>query len=177
MTAPSRPHCAAFLGISLDGYIARPDGGIDWLHRYDIEGEDYGYHAFFAEIDALVLGRGTYDVVRGFAEWPYGGKRCIVLTHRPAPSSHGEEFYAGEPGPLLEKLAQDGVRRVYVDGGAVVRQFLAARALDELTLSILPIILGAGIRLFAGTEPEVPLTLAACRTWPNGLVQLRYRLQ
>lgn len=175
MTAPTRPHCSVFIATSLDGYIARPDGGLDWLSSVEVEGEDYGYGEFFAGIDALVTGRNTYDTVIGFERWPYAGKRCIVLTHRPATPRYGEEFYAGEPGPLLERLADAGVRRVYVDGGAVIRQFLAAGAIDELTLSILPIVLGAGIPLFTGGGSELRLTLTDCRSWPTGLVQLRYR--
>lgn len=173
---PARPQCSVFIAASLDGYIARPDGGLDWLARVHAEGEDYGYAEFFAGVDALVVGRNTYDTVLGFEPWPWAGKRCVVLTTRPATARHGEEFFAGEPGPLLERLAREGVRRVYVDGGAVIRGFLAAGLVDDLTLSVIPVVLGAGIRLFEGGGPELGLTLAECRAWPaTGLVRLRYR--
>lgn len=170
-----RPQCSVYIATSVDGYIARPDGGLDWLPSAEAEGDDCGYAAFFAGVDALVMGRNTYDTVLGFGHWPYAGKRCVVLTRRPAAPHEGVEFFAGEPALLLERLAQEGVQHVYVDGGVVIRQFLAARLVDELTLTMIPIVLGAGIRLFAGGEPELGLTLVACRSWPAGLVQLHYR--
>src|SRR5262245_61079136 len=120
--------------MSLDGYIARPDGGLDWLSRF--ENEEHGYREFFASIDALVVGRNTDDVVLGFGMWPYAGKRCVVLSHRPAEARHGEEFCAGPARPLIERLGREGVRRVYVDGGVVIREFLRERLIDEMTVSI-----------------------------------------
>lgn len=170
------PRCSVFIATSLDGYIAHQDGGLDWLAMVETEGEDYGFREFFDSVDVLVLGRKSYDVVLGFPEWLYGSKRCIVLTHRPAESRHGEEFYAGSPARLVERLGAEGVRRIYVDGGNVIRQFLAAGLLDDLTLSLIPVLLGGGIPLFAGGEPEVPLRLIDSRAWPSGLVQLRYEL-
>ncbi|MEZ4452676.1 MAG: dihydrofolate reductase family protein [Nannocystaceae bacterium] len=177
MTAtPPRPRVSVFLAQSLDGYIARPDGGLDWLEAVQRPGEDYGFAEFFAGVDALMIGRNTYDVVLGFDPWPYADKRCVVLTRRPPPPRHGEVFRAGEPAALLDALARDGVRHVYVDGGAVIQRFLAADLVDALTLSILPVILGDGIALFARTPaPERPLELVDARSWPAGLAQLRYR--
>lgn len=169
-----RPRCSVFIATSVDGYIARADGRIDWLSIVEAPPEDYGFAAFFGSVDVLVLGRKTYDTVLGFDAWPYAGKRCVVLTHRPPTSSHGEEFFAGEPAALVERLAREGARRVYVDGGEVIAQFLAARLVDDLTLSVIPIVLGGGRRLFAGGEPECRLTLEECRSWPTGLAQLRY---
>lgn len=171
MTAPS---CAAFIAASVDGYIARPDGALDWLTPFQTPGEDHGYARFFASVDALVIGRGTYDAVLGFGDWPYRGKRCVVLTHRPAAPRHGEELTAEAPRALVERLGQGGVGRIYVDGGDVIRQFLAADLLDELTLSVIPIVLGDGVRLF-GAGPERRLALEASQAYPSGLVQLRYR--
>jgi len=172
----SRPRCSVFIATSLDGYIARSDGGIDWLAAVEAEGEDYGFKAFFDSVDVLVLGRKTYDTVLGFDAWPYGTKRCIVLTHRPPASLHGEEFFDGAPAAVVERLARDGARRIYVDGGEVVAQFFAARLVDDMTLSVIPIVLGDGRRLFAGGEPESRLILQECRSWPTGLAQLRYRV-
>ena len=128
-----------FIATSLDGFIARRDGGIDWLSIVETPGEDYGYATFFADVDALILGRGTYDTALGFPAWPYGDKRCIVLTHGSRESRHGERFHAGAPGPLLEELHAAGVRRIYVDGGAVIRLFLREGLIDDITLSIVPI--------------------------------------
>ena len=160
---------SVFIATSLDGYIARADGGIDWLSVVEKPGEDYGFAAFFATVDTLVMGRGTYDVVRAFPEWPYGDKRVVVLTNRPAEPRHGETFFAGK----VTDLALEG--RVYVDGGNVIGQFLAADLVDDMTISIIPIVLGSGIRLFAGGEGEHRLALEGHQAWDTGLVQLRYR--
>jgi dihydrofolate reductase len=160
--------------MSLDGFIAGPHDELDWLERGGGPPEDHGYAAFFASVDALLVGRRTWEVVRGFPEWPYGGKAVHVLSHRPGEARHGERFHAGPPADVLEALGAEGVRRVYVDGGAVVSQHLAAGLLDELTISILPVVLGAGIRLFQEAGPERWLTLRESRSWPSGLVQLHY---
>jgi len=169
-----RPRCSVFIAASLDGFIARRDGGIDWLSIVETPGEDYGYARFFAAVDALVLGRGTYDTVRGFPAWPYGDKRCVVLAHNPPETQHGETFHAGPPAPLLERLHTEGVRRVYVDGGAVIRQFLSDGLIDDITLSIIPVILGDGIRLFDGGGPGRRLRMQASQAFASGLVQLTY---
>jgi dihydrofolate reductase len=162
-----------YIAASVDGYIARPDGGIDWLDRVQLAGEDYGFAAFYDTVDTLVMGRGTYDKALTFPAWPYAGKRVAVMTHRPARSRFGETFVSGTPAEVLAQLG-DGAR-AYVDGGVVIRQFLAAHLIDDLTISVIPIILGAGIRLFPGGEGEHALTLESSQSWPSGLVQLRYR--
>jgi dihydrofolate reductase len=169
-------HCSVFIATSLDGYIARTDGRLDWLGTVQRPGEDYGYARFSDTVDAVVLGRTTYDTVLGFGSdaWQYGGKRVVVMTHRPAESRHGESFFAGTPAELVATLAAEGHRRVYVDGGRVIQQFLAAGLLDDLTVSVIPVVLGAGIPLFAGSEH--PLALDGVEAFASGLVQLKYRL-
>jgi dihydrofolate reductase len=168
--------CSVFIATSVDGFIARGDGGLDWLSGFQEEGQDYGYARFAASVDAVVLGRATYDVVLGFGAWPYAGKRVAVMTHRPLEGRHGEEVFAGGAGELAAKLAAEGARRVYVDGGQVIRQFLAAGLIDDVTLSVIPVILGDGIRLFeGGGAPEQWLALEGVEPYPSGLVQLRYR--
>jgi dihydrofolate reductase len=169
----TRPRCAAFLATSLDGFIARPDGRVDWLDAYEAPAEEYA--AFFAGVDTLLIGRATYDLVVTFPEWPYGAKRVAVLTHRPAAPRHGEAFVAGEPAEVLAGLAASGSRSVYVDGGAVVSQYLAAGLLDELTVTVVPLVLGVGRRLFQGTLPERRFSLVASRAYPSGLVRITYR--
>jgi dihydrofolate reductase len=169
----TRPTCSAFLAMSLDGFIARPDGRVDWLDPF--AQEEHGYQAFLDSVDVLVVGRNTYDFVLGLGAWPYAGKRCVVLTHRPGPSLHGEEFLAGPPIEVANLLARTGARRAYVDGGAVVSAFLAAGRLDDLTVSIIPVVLGGGIRLFQGALPETRLALAESRSLSSGVVQARYR--
>jgi dihydrofolate reductase len=143
------PRFSVFIAVSVDGYIARKDGALDWLDRVELPGEDYGYAEFMSSVDALVIGRNTYDTVLGFGEWPYADKRCVVLTQRPAQAAHGERFFAGDVAALVAEFALQGVRRVYVDGGGVIRQFLAADLLDDLTLSVIPVLLGSGVPLFS----------------------------
>lgn len=167
--------CSVFIATSLDGFIARRDGGIDWLKVVELPGEDYGYATFAASVDALVMGRGTYDVVAGFPEWAYAGKRVIVLSHRELEARPGVERFAGAPAELASKLAGEGVRRVYVDGGDVIRQFLVAGLVDDLTISVIPVLLGDGIPLFGGVSAG--LVLENVESWPSGLAQLRYRVK
>jgi len=164
--------CSVYIATSVDGYIARPDGGIDWLDRVQVAGEDYGWAAFYGSVDTLVMGRGTYDKALSFDAWPYAGKRVVVLTHRPSPSRFGEQFASGSPTEVLAGLAD--ARHVYVDGGQVIRQFLAADLIDDLTISVVPVLLGAGLRLFPGGEGEHALALQSSRGFASGLVQLRY---
>jgi dihydrofolate reductase len=168
-----RLRCSAFLATSLDGFIAREDGRVDWLGPF--EKEEHGYQAFLDSVDVLVVGRNTYEFVLGLGDWPYAGKRCVVLSRRPAPSRHGEEFLAGNPVDVAASLVRTGARRAYVDGGAVVSSFLSAGLLDDLTISIVPVLLGSGIRLFQGRLGEIPLHLESVRPFPSGLVQVRYR--
>ena len=169
-----RPHCAVFIATSLDGFIALPDGSVKWLDAVRLDGEDYGFDAFFASVDTLLMGRLTWETVLRLGEWPYGTKRVVVLTHRAAEGHHGESFRSGEPGDLLAQLQAEGARRVYVDGGQVISQFLREALVGELTVSIVPTLLGHGIRLFQGELPRRALRLASSHVYPSGLVQLRY---
>jgi dihydrofolate reductase len=164
-----------FIAASLDGYIARTDGSIDFLQIVHPLDESHGYSAFFDSIDTIVVGRGTYDTVLGFDEWPYSGKRVVVLTRRPVELRHGTETFAGAVTELVPRLA--GAARVYVDGADVIRQFFAANLIDDVVLSIIPIVLGGGIRLFPGGEGEHRLDLESQRSWPSGMVQVRYRVR
>lgn len=170
----ARPRCSVFIATSLDGFIARPDGTFDFLSIVEQPDEDYGFAEFFGTVDALVIGRNTYETALAFPEWPYPGKRCIVLTHRETPSVHGEQFFAGAATALVEQLALSGAQRLYVDGGAVIRDFLAAGLIDDLTISIVPVLLGSGISLFGAEVPEQRLALDSSQAYPSGLVQLRY---
>lgn len=169
----TRPRCAAFLAVSMDGFIARPDGRVDWLESFEAPPEEYA--SFFAGVDTVLVGRATYDLVATFPEWPYRGKRVAVLTHRPPSPRHGEEFVAGEPAEVLARLAASGSESIYVDGGAVVSQFFAAGLLDELTITSVPIVLGAGRRLFQGALPERRFSLVESRAHASGLVRNVYR--
>ncbi len=161
------------MGVSLGGYIAGDDHSLEWLKIVETDPpEDTGYTP---SVDALVLGRNSYDAVIGFTPYPYSGKRVIVLTTRPADSKHGETFYNGSLEPLLETLALEGVQRVYLDGGNAVRQGLEAGVVDDLTISTLPIILGSGIALFERGLPQSRWTLVSSRSFESGLVQATYQ--
>jgi dihydrofolate reductase len=175
-TSSGRPRCAVFIATSVDGYIARRDGTIDWLASVEREGEDYGYKKFMSTVDTVVLGRNTYDFISREPSWPFQGKRVVVLTHRPASAKHGETFFAGKPEQLLEQLAKKGVQNVYVDGGNAVRGFLSAGLIAQMTISVVPVVLGAGIPLFGDGIAESALVLEESRAFSTGLIQLRYRL-
>jgi dihydrofolate reductase len=169
-----RPRVSVYLALSLDGYIAREDGGLDWLERMQVPGEDYGYAEFYGGVDALVLGRRTYDAVLDFPDWPFDGKRVVVLTHRPLRPRHGERAHAGALEPLLRELAREGARRVYLDGGNAVRGALAEGLVDDLTLSWVPVVLGRGRPLFDRSLLSSEWQLAGSRAFSTGLVQCRY---
>jgi dihydrofolate reductase len=171
-----RPRVSVFLAASLDGFIARRDGAIDWLSIVERPDEDYGFKAFYASIDTLVIGRKTYDTALGFAAWPYVGKRCVVVTGSTSrPARHGETFHSGALPALFARLGDEGTRHIYVDGGTVVAQALAAGLVDMLTLSVIPVLLGEGTPLAPQLGRDVHLELVGHRAFASGLVQLEYR--
>ena len=142
-------------------------------------GEDHGFGAFFAQVGALLMGRRTYEVVKGFeGDWPYGDKPLLVATTRPLgePAATTVRSVTGTPHELLaEARAVAGEQIVYVDGGALIRSFLDAGLIDEMTVSVIPVILGEGIPLFAGVAQRTKLELVEASPPASGLVQLRYR--
>lgn len=173
-TERPRPRCSVYIAVSIDGFIAKKDDSLDWLGVVQREGEDYGYEAFIETVDSLVIGRRTYDKVLGFGRWPYEGKRCVVLAHAPAQARHGEEFTDLTPSELVDRLGREGARRIYVDGGTVIRSFLAAHLIDDMTISVIPTVLGDGIPLFGPDLPEQAFVLDEAKPFPSGLVQARY---
>ncbi len=171
-----RPRVSVYIATSLDNFIAADDGGLDWLADVqDAGGGDYGYSGFMATVDTVVLGRGTYDAVRTFDTWPFDGKRVIVLTNRPLTPAFGETAYAGALAPLMDRLGSEGVQRVYLDGGATIRQGLDEALVDDMTLSIVPVLLGSGRPLFTRGLPGSQWLLTGAESHPTGLVQVRYQ--
>lgn len=168
-------HC--HIAVSLDGKIARPDGSVDdWLAA-DYPAEDFGFDAFFAGVDAILMGRGTYDAVRGFGDWPYLGKPTIVLTTRPLddPPPAGVEARSGDIGAVAAELEARGYRRVWVEGGGqVVRSMIAIGRIDVLEMAVIPVILGDGIPLFPQGTGEQKLRLVRCETKAKGALHLVY---
>jgi len=163
---------SVFIATTLDGFIARPDGGLDFLSIVEREGEDYGYSKFFDSVDTLVIGRKTYETALSFPSWPYGGKRVVVMTTKKRVPKYDETFFSGTATDLAASLRDR--KRVYVDGGSVIRQFLSEKILTDVTLSILPIMIGSGTRLFGDLTSDVNLTLVDSQAFPSGLVQLEY---
>jgi dihydrofolate reductase len=164
-----------FVACSLDGFIAGPDDDLSWLPGPDGGGEDYGYGAFLAETAAILMGRATYEVAAGFDDWPYGEIPVFVATSRPLePVVPTVTAITGTPAELLAAVRGKTDGAVYLDGGALIRSFLAENLIDELTVSVVGVILGRGVPLFAGTARPHRLRLTAATAYPSGLVQLRY---
>ena len=170
---------SVFVGTSIDGFLARPDGTFDFLSAGGSGEEPHGFEEFFATVDALVMGRNTYEVVLPFPEWPYGAKPVFVLSHRPLPPGRAGavvERMAGEPAEVFSQLAARGVGHVYVDGGRTVQAFLRAGLVHRLVISRVPVLIGEGIPLFGPLDADVLLTHVATRTFAGGLVQSEYEV-
>lgn len=168
---------SVFVGTSLDGFIARVNGDLDWLPHGG--GEDLGYDAFVATVDALVIGRNTFDRVMEFERWPYGEKAVYVLSSRPLPPTPPGakvERMSGAPADIASQLAARGVRHAYVDGGVTIQQFLRAGLIQRLTITWVPVLIGAGIPLFGATDRDIRLTHIATRQFASGLVQSEYEV-
>jgi dihydrofolate reductase len=173
---------SVFVGTSLDGFIARADGGLDWLSAGSGEdrGGDHGYEAFIATVDALVIGRKTYDTVLAFDAWPYGVKPVFVLSSRPlAPAPPGAlvERMSGAPADIVSQLAGRGIGHIYVDGGMTIQGFLRAGLIQRLIISRIPVLIGSGIPLFGATEGDIALEHVATRVYATGLVQSEYAVR
>ena len=168
---------SVFVGTSLDGFIARANGSLDFLPPGG--GEPHGYHEFMATVDALVIGRNTYETVLTFDEWHYGEKPVFVLSTRtlaPAPPGAVVERLSGEPSEIVARLAARGVRHAYVDGGITVQRFLRAGLIDRLIVTRVPVLIGEGIPLFGALPKDIPLRHVATRQFASGLVQSEYRV-
>jgi dihydrofolate reductase len=174
---------AVFLGMSVDGFIARPDGDLAWLTGGDDaggapddgEGGDFGFAEFVSGIDALVMGRGSYEVIAPLAEWPYQGKPVHVVstTLEPEPRITLHRSFD----EAVAALTAAGYRRVYVDGGRTVHDFLAAGLVGDLTLSRVPVLIGEGHTPFGPLPADVRLEHVRTRTFPGGMVQTTYRVR
>ena len=164
-----------YIATSLDGYIADANGGVAWLPQPD--GGDYGYAEFYESVDALAMGRRTYDQIIGFGEWPYPGKPAYVFTgNPPAAGPPGVHFVRTDPASFAATVAARYSGAVWLVGGAnLAEQFRREGLIDEYRVFVMPIILGRGIPLFGGAAPPTALRLVAAQTYGNGMVELRYR--
>jgi dihydrofolate reductase len=174
-----------YIATSLDGFIARKDGGIDWLSGpWDAPGgqpADLGFDAFFATIDALVMGRNTFDLVLTFPEWYYAEKQVVVLTSReveiPEKLAGRVRVMSGPPREVVEALSELGYKHLYVDGGVTIQRFLDAGMIDRLIISRLPVIIGSGLPLFGPTSSDIWLQHVSTRVFEGGLVQSEYKVE
>ena len=169
---------SVFIGTSVDGFIARLDGSLDFLPADG--GEPHGYNEFFGSVDALVIGRKTFETVLGFDAWPYGKKRVVVLSSRPIDLAQVRgavvERMSGDPGEIVKKLAADGVQHVYVDGGITIQRFLRAGLVHCLTITRVPVLIGEGIPLFGSLPRDLKLRHMATQTYASGLVKSEYEI-
>jgi len=164
-----------FVGTSLDGFIARTDGALDFLPPGG--GEPHGYDEFIATVDALVIGRKTFDTVLGFDAWPYGEKKVFVLSMAPlAPAPQGAvvERLSGAPAEIVSQLSARSIKHIYVDGGITIQRFLDAGLIDRLIITRVPVLIGSGIPFFGTLKRDIVLKHIATRHYPSGLVQSEY---
>lgn len=170
-----RARASVFIATSLDGFIARADDALDWLPAGG--GEPHGYNEFMATVDALVLGRRTYDTVLTFDAWPYGDKPVFVLSSRPlapAPSGAVVERLSGSPTDIVSTLGARGINHVYVDGGITIQRFLRDGLIQRLIITRVPVLIGTGVPLFGATDRDIVLTHVATQHYASGLVQSEY---
>lgn len=169
---------SVFIATSLDGFIARPDGGLDWLPGDDCE--PHGYDEFMATVDALVIGRNTFETVLSFGTWPYGKTPVIVLSRTlkrlNAPAGALCEGMAGPPEEIVARLAQRGMQHLYIDGGLTIQGFLRAGLIQRFILTRIPVLLGSGIPLFGPVPQDIRFEHMATRSFPSGMVQSEYRV-
>jgi dihydrofolate reductase len=169
---------SVFIGASLDGFIARKNGDLDFLPPGG--GEPHGYNEFIATVDVIVIGRNTFETVLAMKPWPYGHKRVVVLSSRPVDLSAVVggivEQMAGSPTEIVSKLAATGANHLYIDGGITIQRFLRAGLIQNLTITTVPVLIGDGIPLFGSLPHDIRLRHIATRHYPSGLVSSEYRI-
>jgi dihydrofolate reductase len=175
---------SVYIATSLDGFIARQDGSLDWLpgaeEQPESGAEDYGYQSFIESVDALVMGRITFETVLSFGSWPYGEKPVFVLSTTleslPKNLPHNLKLKSGSVTEIYIDLKTAGFQHIYLDGGATIQKFLHAGLVDELIITIIPVLIGDGISLFGRLTKDVTLELLQCRRFDSGFVQNHYKI-
>ena len=176
-----RVKVSVYIATSFDGFIARNDGALDWLDKANSnvpKGEDCGFQAFIDSIDTLIMGRKTYEKVLSFGQWPYGCTPAVILSrgkisfpsNLPGTVTHSSE----SPQDLLKRLSNEGVTHVYVDGGSTIQRFLSAGLIDEITVTVIPVLIGSGIPLFGSVDKDINLVHLRTITYDFGFVQTTY---
>lgn len=179
-----KPKISVFIATSLDGFIARNDGSLDWLNNASAsvpKGQDCGFQLFMDSIDYLIMGRNTFEQVLSFGEWPYGQKKMIVLTSRgieiPKHLVETVSVSSEQPKQLVSRLSEQGAKHLYIDGGITIQSFLQAGLVDEITMTIIPIVLGEGKPLFRPVGKDLYLSHLETRSYDFGFVQLKYGIK
>ena len=177
---------SVFIATTLDGFIARENGDLDWLEgshkevEIDADQEDYGYEAFMESVDVLVMGRNSYEKVLSFGEWPYGEKRIIVLsstlTQVPNELSKTVELRNCSPAELCHELQNSGADHLYVDGGKTIQGFLDVGLIHEIIITKIPVLIGSGIPLFGSLKKDKKLRHLETLSFKNGFVQSKYEV-
>ncbi|MCA9939511.1 MAG: dihydrofolate reductase [Anaerolineales bacterium] len=176
---------SVYIATSLDGFIARENGALDWLPGSDgaagagDEQEDYGYQAFMDSVDVIVIGRKTYEIVLTFGPWAYGRQRVVVMSRTLTKLAEGlpetVSLHAGSALELWTELEAAGARHLYVDGGKTIQGFLAGGLIDELIITRVPVLIGTGIPLFGPLNADIRWQHVETIAYKSGLVQSRYR--
>lgn len=182
---------SVYIATSLDGFIAREDGALDWLPQPDADidfsesnagntEDDMGYHDFMASIDAMVMGRNTFETVLSFGQWPYGETPVIVLSSRgikiPEHLTATVETISASLFELIEQLSARGFEHLYIDGGKTIQGFLNAGLISQLIITRVPVLIGSGIPLFGPLESDIPLLHKKTISFPGGMVQSTYEV-
>lgn len=173
---------SVYIATSVDGFIARTNGDLDWLPtEKDVDGGDFGYQAFMDNIDTIVMGRHTYEKVLSFGEWPFDNKRVVVLStaapNMPDSLTGRLQWMSGTPQEVLKQLAAQGAEHAYIDGGKTIQAFLREGLIQRLIVTRIPVLLGQGIPLFGPLASDVPLQHRRTVAFQNGMVQSEYSLQ
>jgi dihydrofolate reductase len=170
---------SVFCGVSVDGFLARPNNALDFLKAG--EQEPHGFEKFYGNVYVVVIGRKTFEVVLTFGKWFYGKKPVVVLSRRPLDLSSLQdgvvEQMSGEPGEVVARLKARGFQHAYIDGGITIQRFLASGLIDRLVITRVPVLIGAGIPLFGQVPHDIPLRHIATRSYRGGLVQSEYEVE
>lgn len=182
--------CSVFIATSIDGMIARKDGSVDWLHsagnsNADMGSQsDMGFDDFISSVDCMIMGRKCMEVVSNMNlapdQWPYGDLRILVLSNtlKSVPSNmEGKvELFSGDLNELMSQLESEGFNHAYIDGGTTIQGFLELKMINEITITIAPLLLGEGIPLFGSIQPGIKFTESKAVAFPNDFVQVKYKV-
>ena len=168
-----------YIACSLDGYIAKPNDDLGFLSIVEQKGEDYGYAEFIKTVDTVILGRRTYDwIMQHVPEFVHADKETFVITRTARPDKDNVKFYSGDLAKLIANLKSQPGKNIFIDGGAqIVHEILKLNLIDEFVISVIPVLVGNGIRLFNDGREELILKLESVMQFEKGLVQMHYKRQ